>query len=346
MASGIEKAAEAFQTDLEGPRIAEVPKEQVKEPKPTERMFENLEAPPKKPQEDEGEPDADEPLEEDGADESAEPVEEEEGEEEEDKESESAEDRTPLNLEQVVQVTVDGKPQEVTLKEALEGYIRTDTFHQRLNALNTEKQTIEKDKGELTKARGVYGQLLQALTEQLDAVVPKEPDWDKLYAEDPTQAAVQERQWRKYKDQRQALENEKGRVSKEQQAEMAKQFESYVAQERQKIAANHPQWKDQKVYERDRNSMVRTAKNSGFTDEEINGLVDSRMVSVLMKAAKYDRMMAAKPKAVSTGIKPARPGTGNSMRTVASDRAQRQLAKTGHVHDAVSVFQQILSREK
>src|SRR5690606_6508168 len=62
--------------------------------------------------------------------------EEEEEEEEEDDEEEEEEDSSDLDLGAKVAVVVDGKEEEVTLEEALNGYIRTQTFHTRMNQLN------------------------------------------------------------------------------------------------------------------------------------------------------------------------------------------------------------------
>jgi hypothetical protein len=47
-------------------------------------------------------------------------------------------------LAQKVEVTVDGEPVEVSVKEALEGYIRTETFHRRMNQLDEAKKVVRR----------------------------------------------------------------------------------------------------------------------------------------------------------------------------------------------------------
>ena len=41
--------------------------------------------------------------------------------------------------------------------------------------------------------------------------------------------------------------------------------------------------------------------SAGFSEQEVATVYDSRMLSVLRKASRYDRLMAAKPRAVVPG---------------------------------------------
>jgi hypothetical protein len=72
------------------------------------------------------------------------------------------------------------------------------------------------------------------------------------------------------------------------------------------------------------------------------------MLKVLLKASKYDRMMASKPKPVVRQVaKPIPPGTGSAkQRTVQKGvtSAMKRLNRTGSVEDAAAVFDQILAR--
>src|SRR6188472_1850810 len=52
---------------------------------------------------------------------------------------------TALDLDQVVRVNVDGQPAEVSLQEALNGYVRAETFHRRLNQLQEVAKNIEQE---------------------------------------------------------------------------------------------------------------------------------------------------------------------------------------------------------
>ena len=94
-------------------------------------------------------------------------------------------------------------------------------------------------------------------------------------------------------------------------------------------------------------SMRRTALTAGFNEYEVATVYDPRMLDILWKASKYDRMIAAKPKAVIPGkgrtLTPgaATPLSGNARRK-GFDDAQRQLANSGKLEDAAEVFRRML----
>lgn len=266
-----------------------------------------------------------------------------------DADEEGGEDQTgELDLSTIVTVTVDGQPKEVSLQEALQGYIRTDTFHNRLSQLQEITKTVESERNEVASARNYYGGMIQALKKQLDSLTPQEPDWDKLYAENPTEAASLERRWRTFKENRERLEREEARVAAEAKAEADRNFNAYAEAEYQKLLQAKPEWaKSQKTWDRDRKQMHRTARAVGYSDDEIKQLYDSRAVLILDMAARYYRMMQNKPRPVRTSQSALRPGAITSKRAAPNglDRADRRLQRSGSVRDAAQAFEHMLDRE-
>jgi len=94
--------------------------------------------------------------------------------------------------------------------------------------------------------------------------------------------------------------------------------------------------------------MRRTGLSAGFAEEELSQVYDSRMLQVLLKASKYDRMMAAKPKPiVRAQAKPIPPGAGSARSRTAQrgvTSAMKRLNRTGSIDDAAVVFDQILAK--
>jgi hypothetical protein len=93
--------------------------------------------------------------------------------------------------------------------------------------------------------------------------------------------------------------------------------------------------------------MKQTARQEGFSDEEVATVYDSRMLRILQKASKYDRMMAARPRPINKGGKrTVAPGAGNgkTRRTAPKgiDRAQKDHARVGSVESAAKVFEKFL----
>jgi hypothetical protein len=163
---------------------------------------------------------------------------------------------------------------------------------------------------------------------------------------DPKAALQVMRQWQEYQGKRQALEQEKQRVRNEQLQDHQRQLKSYVDRETHKMLRDNPQWRDPKTWERDKTAMDKTAKAAGFSQEEIDSTYDSRMVAILLKAARYDRIVANRPKPKKQGQRPVRQGSGAS-RTVPKSfgRANERLRRTGSVDAATDVFAGLLENE-
>src|SRR4249919_2554585 len=104
----------------------------------------------------------------------------EEGEDEEATEGDESSD-----LSKKVEVTVDGEPVEVTLKEALEGYVRTETFHRRMNQLDEAKKIVRRAAADAVQNYEYSMNVAKQMQAHMDTMIPPEPDWDKEFAADP-----------------------------------------------------------------------------------------------------------------------------------------------------------------
>jgi len=361
MADGMEEAAVAFDNHI----AAETPGAKAPAPKidrtegPPERMFESvgeleideespakgggdddddeLEAPPRDPEDDEGDSDEDEASDEDG---------------DEDEEDANAAEFYA----QEVPVMVDGQEKKVTLKEALEGYVRTQTFHQRMNEVEEAKKTIRATAADVVQNFEYSANLAKEIEAHLQALVPPEPNWDEEFKKNPARAREIQKYYDQVKNFRAQLQ---GRI-KEAQTKRAEsdsvQLQAYVQDEAKKFdQANSKNWStDPKKKAKDLQAMRRTALTHGFSEEEIAQVYDSRMLNVLLKASRYDRMIASKPKPVSnrqavTPPKPVPSGSGPARRksnNQGMSSAMKRLNQTGHIEDAAVVFDHILASEK
>lgn len=274
----------------------------------------------------------------------------EEADEQED-DDDDGEDDDP-SLSEKYEVTVDGEPVEVTLKEALSGYIRQETFHRRLNRLNEAESTLQSQAGELLNDRRKYIAKIDELQKFTDQLIPKEPDWDAEFARDPVAARKLQKQYSDIKAIKDGLSEERGKVTQEQKEDDEKSFLNYRRGENMKLLQAYPHWGgkegDQKMVA-DLTTMKQSLKDVGFTDEEIKQVYDSRMVKIAMKAARYDRLMANRIKPVKKGnAKPLNSGAGPSTRTApkGNRKAQESLRRTGSLEAAASVFTDIISKPR
>lgn len=292
--------------------------------------------PPKDPDDDDDDGD----RESDG-DEDAEP-------DEEDEQTPDEEEESSL-LERKVEVTVDGEPQEVSIKEALEGYIRTETFHRRMNQLDEAKKIVRRAAADAVQNYEYSMNVAKQMQAHMDQMIPKEPDWDEEFKKDPAKARELQRYYEKANGFRAQLEAQMNDVIRKQVESNHAQLAAFAEEESQKFEAmNRKNWTDPKKKAKDLTSMRKTGLTAGFTEEELSQVYDSRMLSVLLKASKYDRMMAARPKpVVRVNSKPIPPGAGSAKQRTAQkgvNSAMKRLNKTGSLEDAAVVFDQIIAR--
>jgi hypothetical protein len=269
---------------------------------------------------------------------------------EEREDQEAAEGDESGDLSKKVEVTVDGEPVEVTLKEALEGYVRTETFHRRMNQLDEAKKIVRRAAADAVQNYEYSMTVAKQMQAHMDTMIPPEPDWDKEFAADPAKARELQRYYEKANGFRAQMQQQMNEVNQRAVQSNQTQLAAFAEEESAKFeAANRKTWSDPKKKAKDLQSMRKTGLSSGFSEEELSQVYDSRMLQVLLKASKYDRMMAAKPKPVirQPQGKPIPPGTGSAKsRTVHKgvNQAMKRLSRTGSMEDAAVVFDQILAR--
>jgi len=251
------------------------------------------------------------------------------------------------------EVVVDGEPAKVNLREALNGYIRQDTFHRRLNELNEYKGTLGTAANQLLEDRKKAIAMIEDLQKLTDALIPKEPDWDAEYARDPAKARVLQKQYDEVKKIKDGLANERSKITEEQQKEDEAAMLEYRRGENMKLLQAYPHWGGKEGETRmkaDLSAMFESLSQAGFTREEIQTIYDSRMIKVAMKAARYDRLMAGKIKPVRKGNhKPLNSGAGPSAKRTApkgNRQASAELRKTGSVEAAGRVFADLISKPR
>lgn len=253
-------------------------------------------------------------------------------------------------LQRKVEVTVDGEPVEVTVKEAMEGYIRTQTFHQRMNQLDEAKKIVRRAAADAVHNFEYSRNIAKEMEAHMEAMIPKEPNWDEEFQKDPAKARELQKYYEKASAFRADLRAKMSETMKKEAEANARQTAAFVEEESLKFDhLNRKQWSDPKKKSKDLASMRKTALSLGFSEEEISQVYDSRMLQVLLKASKYDRMMAAKPKPVvrPQSGKPIPPGAGSARQRTAQrgvNSAMKRLNRTGNIEDAAVVFDQIIAR--
>jgi len=242
-------------------------------------------------------------------------------------------------------IQIDGEEREVSLNEALRGYQREETFNSRMRQMVEVAKTIDQRGAEAQQAREAYIQLCQNQEQEFQAVIPKEPDWDALYKQDPAAARQLELNYRQVYGTLNQIRQRREYAQREAYQAHAQQTAQYARAEFDKFRSKN-RLANQTEVDHAITGMRRTAMSHGFSEDEIGTTYDERMLSILHKAAKYDRMMENKPFPVQPERQGAlRPGSaprvGNGAARSMND-AQKRLASTGRVDDAAAVMAQFI----
>lgn len=276
---------------------------------------------------------------------------------EETDESEETEEQVEQEpqLPTTLKVKVNGEEVEVTLDELQKGYSRQSDYSRKTQQLAEERKAFLSEAEAIRQERAQYATLLTALQQQLQATtqLDQQPDWDRLYDEDPIQATKLERQWRKAQEDRQAklsaIQAEQQRVGQALEQQTAEQMKAILINEAQRLPEIIPEWKDEKVAAEGKKQLRNWLVDQGLNDVEINSLHKAEHVSILRKAMLYDQgqrkaQASVKPQPVAT--RPVKPGSAavapGSKSVTDVTRAKQRLAKTGTVNDAASVLAAML----
>ena len=241
-------------------------------------------------------------------------------------------------------VKVQGQELEVSLDELKSGYSRDSDYRQKTHALAEERRMLDDQKTSLSQS---YDGKLKELTDLIGAAESyigqsSKEDLQKMYEEDPTQAAKIDFQQRQ---QRESFNNLK------QQAEVVKlqQYNQYLDEQKRLAATKIPEYSDPVKGVTFKNQMKNTLSEYGFNDQEIGSLADHRFLMVLRDAMEY-KNLKSKPvtsKKVTTAPKVVKSGTPkmeDSRRAAVKQKIGR-LRRSGKINDAQSAILEIIGKK-
>ena len=241
-------------------------------------------------------------------------------------------------------VKVQGQELEVSLDELKSGYSRDSDYRQKTHALAQERKILEDQKTSLSQS---YDSKLKELTDLIGAAESyigqsSKEDLQKMYEEDPTQAAKIDFQ------QRQQRENF-NRLKQQAESVKLQQYNSYLEEQKRLAATKIPEYSDPVKGVTFKTQMKKTLSDYGFNDQEIGSLADHRFLMVVKDAMEY-RSLKSKPvatKKVTTAPKVVKSGTPkmeNSRREAVKQKISRMRRSGGKLNDAQSAILEIIGK--
>ena len=241
-------------------------------------------------------------------------------------------------------VTVDGTDLSVNLEELIQGYQRNADYTRKTQELAQERtqssEFVERSKKDVEAKLQRLDQLNNAAQSQLQQEYA-EVDFEKLYDEDPVEAARLEHKMRKKHSQL-------AQVSQQTQELQAQEFNKYLGEQQKLLSTKVPELLDDQKGPRFKQQMRDYLGNIGFNDSEINSVYDHRYVMLVKDAMSYRNLQKAKPgirKKVANAPKVVKGGVAKSKGQADAEVKRQQLSKlrkTGQVRDAAKFFRNLV----
>lgn len=243
-------------------------------------------------------------------------------------------------------VKIDGEEVEVTLDELQSGYSRQQDYTRKTQELAQQRKLIEQQAQELAQRDAIYAQLLPKLEAQLSADLANEPDWNRLYEDDPVGYVREKQLWDERKEKLKATQAENQRLQQEAYQKQQEQLAKFVQYGQQKLLEIVPEWKNPEIAQQEKLAIRDYGINTlGYTAQEMDTIYDYRALLGLRNAWLNDKTVQATKKKPTekAPARVARPGAVTKIKSVAPvKRAKQRLAKTGKIQDAAKVFEQML----
>ena len=240
---------------------------------------------------------------------------------------------------------VNGQEIEVSLDELKAGYSRDSDYRQKTHTLGMEKRDLESQKNSLRQSYDAKLTELNELIATADATVRQQQgsqDLQRLYDEDPTQAAKLDYELR----QRQVQLDDMRTKAKQAQA---KQYTEFLEAQRELAATKIPEYSDPNKADQFKLSMRNSLRGYGFNDEEIGSLADHRFLMVAKDAMSYQSLKDKRPivqKKVANAPKVVKSGVAKSSTSSGREQIRNKIGKvrkTGNINDASSAILDIIN---
>jgi len=196
----------------------------------------------------------------------------------------------------MISMRVNGKDEQVGLKEAIAGTQFHKANDEKARVLADERKSFESERAQVAQQYSEQLQQIRGLGEMLQNKLMQEfqgIDWENLRRADPAEWTAKQREFEIRNHELQQAGQMLGQQMRSEQEhytqQEAQERASVLSSERELMIGNNPTWRDQEVMKNELNSIVEYARSSGFDDEELSDVIHSRHVEVLRKAMLYDQ---------------------------------------------------------
>ena len=242
------------------------------------------------------------------------------------------------------QIKVNGEIIEVDIEELKAGYQKDADYRRKTEELSLERKELAFEKERLAKAISTKMDDLNSLVLTLNAEVNSDinaKELDKLWDEDPTEAARIDRKIRRRRENLSQAQKKLREVQEQ-------QFQEILKEEQKKVTMKFPELQDPVKGNSLRSNMTNYLLVKGFSEKDVNAVYDSRMFEVIVDGMKYQENKKLKPTLVNNKVKPSKVIKSGVKSTKEDlDRSSRlekirALKKSGRPKDATDLLMRYL----
>ena len=219
--------------------------------------------------------------------------------EEEASEDSNAKDEQETDLHQVI---VNGEKIDVDLEELKAGYQKDADYRRKTEELAIQKRELKSEEDRLKTQYSTKMDDLNSLVVTLNAEINSDQnskELDKLWEEDPTEAAKIDRRIQKRK---QTIADAQKKLREHQQ----NQFQEILREEQRKLHLKHPEIADPIKGVTVKSNILSYLSSKGFSNEDVSRIYDSRYFDVIMDGMNFQKAKSVKPNLVSKKVKPSK----------------------------------------
>ena len=239
-------------------------------------------------------------------------------------------------------VKSDGKEETVTIDQLKQSYSGQSAINKRFQEVAEARKQIEQKEAEISQMSQWLTQMHSQAQQQGFMSQPQLPDAT-LAESDPIaymeQRAKYDADMQSYQQQQMQMRQ----LQQQQQKQADEQHQSYVAEQAEIIRGKIPELANPEKSQAHWKSLMDSAKEYGFSDEEIAATADARYIQMANDAMKFRRIVANRKKAEAKSKK-AKPVVKAGAKKVADPEGSlkrkqfAKLQKTGRMEDAIDLI--------
>ena len=261
-------------------------------------------------------------------------------------EEEASEDQNAIEEQttDLHQVIVNGEKIDVDLEELKAGYQKDADYRRKTEELAIEKRELKSEEDRLKNQYSTKMEDLNSLVATLNAEINNDynsKELDRLWDEDPTEAAKVDRRIQKRK---QTIQQAQQKLREHQQT----QFQEILREEQKKLHLRHPEIADPIKGATVKSNIMNYLSSKGFSNEDVSRIYDSRYFDVIMDGMNFQKTKAAKPSLVSKKVKPTKfvksgiKSTKEELNSKSRLNQIKALKKSGNPKDATDLLMRYL----